>query len=191
HAELSFQEERTSGIVADRLRELSYEVTTGIGPTGLVGVVADGEGPTVLARADMDALPGQGATGLPYASTATGTDASGEEVPVMHACGHDMHVTCLLAAAQLLAEHTDAWPGTFIALLQPAEEVGTGAQSMVDDGLAQAIPTPDVALGQHVMGIPHDTVARSEEHTSELQSRFDLVCRLLLEKKNNSIDTHG
>jgi len=159
HPELSFQEERTSGIVADRLRELGYEVTTGIGPTGLVGVLANGEGPTVLARADMDALPVQEATGLPYASTATGTDASGEEVPVMHACGHDMHVTCLLAAAQLLAEHTDAWSGTFIALFQPAEEVGTGAQSMVDDGLAQAIPTPDVALGQHVMGIPHDTVA--------------------------------
>src|SRR5699024_271198 len=127
HPELSFQEERTSGIVADRLRELGYEVTTGIGPTGLVGVLANGEGPTVLARADMDALPVQEATGLPYASTATGTDASGEEVPVMHACGHDMHVTCLLAAAQLLAEHTDAWSGTFIALFQPAEEVGTGA----------------------------------------------------------------
>ncbi len=159
HPELSFHETRTSGLIADRLRELGYAVTTGIGPTGLVGVLTNGDGPVVLARADMDALPVKEATGLPYASTATTTDADGHEVPVMHACGHDMHVTCLLAAAQLLTQHTDRWSGTFIALFQPAEEVGTGARSMVDGGLADVIPTPDVALGQHVMGLPHDTVA--------------------------------
>jgi hippurate hydrolase len=159
HPELSFQEVRTAGLAADRLRELGYDVRTGIGGTGLVGILRNGDGPAVLARADMDALPVREATGLPYASTATTTDAAGRETPLMHACGHDMHVTCLLAAAQLLAEHRDAWSGTFIALFQPAEELGAGARAMVEDGLADVIPRPDVALGQHVMGLPHDTVA--------------------------------
>ncbi len=159
HPELSFQEHRTAGLVADRLTGLGYDVHTGIGGTGLVGVLRNGDGPTVLARADMDALPVREATGLPYASTVTASDANGNQTPVMHACGHDMHVTCLLAAAQLLAEHPTDWSGTFIALLQPAEELGTGARAMVDDGLAVQIPKPDVALGQHVMGLPHDTVA--------------------------------
>ncbi|WP_330474531.1 amidohydrolase [Terrabacter sp. C0L_2] len=159
HPELSFQEHRTAGLVGDRLTELGYEVQTGIGGTGLVGVLRNGDGPVVLARADMDALPVREATGLPYASTAISTDASGQETPVMHACGHDMHVTCLLAAAQLLADHRRAWSGTVIALFQPAEELGTGARAMVEDGLAALIPQPDVALGQHVMGLPHDTVA--------------------------------
>ncbi len=157
--ELSFQETRTAGLVGDRLEELGYEVRRGIGGTGLVGILRNGDGPTVLARADMDALPVREATGLPYASTATAVDASGLETPVMHACGHDMHVTCLLAASQLLSEHRPAWSGTFVALFQPAEELGTGARAMVEDGLATQIPKPDVALGQHVMGLPYDTVA--------------------------------
>src|SRR5689334_10375170 len=157
--ELSFQETRTAGLVASRLTELGYEVQEGIGGTGVVGVLRNGDGPTVLARADMDALPVRESTGLPYASTTTATDASGKETPVMHACGHDMHVTCLLAASQLLTEPRPAWSGTFIALFQPAEELGTGARAMVDDGLAGRIPKPDVALGQHVMGLPHDTIA--------------------------------
>ncbi|GGM94189.1 peptidase [Terrabacter tumescens] len=159
HPELSFQEHRTAGLVEDRLTELGYEVHTGIGGTGLVGVLRNGDGPVVLARADMDALPVREASGLPYASTAIATDASGHETPVMHACGHDMHVTCLLAAAQLLADHRSAWSGTVIALFQPAEELGTGARAMVEGGLAARIPRPDVALGQHVMGLPYDTVA--------------------------------
>jgi amidohydrolase len=159
HPELSFQEHRTAGLVNDRLTELGYEVHGGIGGTGLVGVLRNGDGPVVLARADMDALPVRETTGLPYASTATAVDASGQETPVMHACGHDMHVTCLLAAAQLLAEHRDAWSGTVVALFQPAEELGTGASAMTADGLADRIPKPDVALGQHVMGLPYDTVA--------------------------------
>lgn len=157
--ELSFREVRTAGLVAERLALLGYEVRTGIGRTGVVGILRNGEGPTVLARADMDALPIREATGLPYASTTVASDASGTETPVMHACGHDMHVTCLLASAQLLAEHRDVWSGTFIALFQPAEELGTGATAMVQDGLSDAIPAPDVALGQHVMGLPYDTVA--------------------------------
>jgi amidohydrolase len=159
HPELSFQEVRTAGLVAERLNQLGYDIRTGIGGTGLVGSLRNGDGPTVLARADMDALPVREATGLPYASTTTATDASGHETPVMHACGHDMHVTCLLAAAQLLADHRQAWSGTFTALFQPAEELGTGARTMVENGLADAIPKPDVALGQHVMGLPYDTVA--------------------------------
>ena len=159
HPELSFQEERTADIVAKRLTELGFAVRTGIGGTGVVGVLENGEGATVLARADMDALPVKEESGLDYASTETATDGEGQTVPVMHACGHDMHVTCLLAAAQLLAEHQDAWSGTFVALFQPAEELGTGAQAMIDDGLRQAIPKVDVALGQHVMGLPYDMVA--------------------------------
>lgn len=159
HPELSFQEHRTADLVAARLRDLGFEVTTEIGPTGVVGVLANGGGPTVLARADMDALPVREETELPYASTVTATDDDGREIPVMHACGHDMHVACLLGTAQLLAENRDTWAGTLIAIFQPAEELGTGAQSMVDGGLTDAVPKPDVALGQHVMGLPHDTVA--------------------------------
>jgi amidohydrolase len=157
--ELSFQEHRTAGLVSDRLTSLGYDIHAGIGGTGLVGILCNGEGPTVLARADMDALPVKEASGLPYASTRTAIDANGAEVPVMHACGHDMHVTCLLATAQLLAEHQECWAGTLVALFQPAEELGSGARAMVDDGLASAIPHVDVALGQHVMGLPYDTVA--------------------------------
>ncbi|HEY8294983.1 MAG TPA: M20/M25/M40 family metallo-hydrolase, partial [Micrococcaceae bacterium] len=159
HPELSFQETRTASRVAERLRELGFEVHEKIGGTGLVGILRNGGGKTVLARADMDALPVLEESGLPYASVAATVDAEGKTVPLMHACGHDLHVTCLLAAAQLLAGRREAWAGTFIALFQPAEEVGAGARSMVDGGLEQLIPRPDVALGQHVMGLPFDTVA--------------------------------
>jgi len=108
----------------------------------------------VLLRADMDALPVREATSLPYASTATATDGAGNEVPVAHACGHDMHVTCLLGAAQLLADGADHWRGTVVALFQPAEETGDGARGMVGDHLAEVIPAPDVAFAQHVLPAP-------------------------------------
>ncbi|MCA1229017.1 amidohydrolase [Saccharopolyspora sp. 6M] len=153
HPELSHQEHRTAEKVAGRLREQGYELHTGVGGTGVVGVLRNGSGPVVLLRADMDALPVREATGLPYASTATSGE-DGEGSPVMHACGHDVHVTCLLGAAQLLAADTEHWSGTVIALFQPAEESGDGAQGMVDDGLADLVPKPDVALGQHVMPYP-------------------------------------
>jgi len=120
----------------------------------VVGVLRHGEGPTVLLRADMDALPVREATGLPYASTATSTDPAGNEVPVAHACGHDMHVACLLGAAQLLADGADHWKGTVVTLFQPAEETGDGARGMVDDKLADLIPRPDVAFAQHVLPAP-------------------------------------
>jgi hippurate hydrolase len=114
--------------VAERLRGSGYRVHDGVGDTGVVGVLANGDGPTVLLRADMDALPVREATGLPYASTDTATDADGNQVPVMHACGHDMHVASLLGAAHMLAERVDQWSGTVVALFQPAEEVGDGAR---------------------------------------------------------------
>ena len=104
HPELSMQEERTAGVAADRLRAAGYEVTTGVGKTGVVGLLRNGEGPTVMLRADMDALPVQEATGLPYASKVTATDSGGKSVPVMHACGHDMHVTWLIGAANTVCE---------------------------------------------------------------------------------------
>ncbi|MEU1174756.1 amidohydrolase [Streptomyces microflavus] len=158
HPELSFAEDRTAGIVADRLTELGLEVHTGIGGTGVAAVLRNGGGPVIAVRADMDALPVREQTGLPYASTATGTGADGEQVPVAHACGHDMHVTCQLGALELLAAHTDAWSGTVVAIFQPAEEVGSGAKSMIDDGLYDKVPQPSIVLAQHVMPLPAGTI---------------------------------
>jgi amidohydrolase len=156
HPELAFAEHRTAGIVAERLRGLGYRVTTGVGGTGVVGVLENGDGPTVLLRADMDALPVEEQTGLPYASAERAIDASGREVPVMHACGHDLHVTCLLGAAAELAAQADAnaWRGTLMLVFQPAEETGEGALAMISDGLYDRFATPDVVLGQHVMPLP-------------------------------------
>lgn len=154
HPELSFQEHRTADIAAAHLRESGYEVTEGVGRTGLVGVLHNGDGPTVLLRADMDALPVTEATGLPYASTVRATDASGADVGVAHACGHDMHVTWLLGATRALARSKDRWAGTILAVVQPAEELGAGAKAMLDDGFLERFGTPDVCLGQHVAPAP-------------------------------------
>jgi amidohydrolase len=154
HPELSHQEQRTAALVSERLRQSGFDVHAPVGGTGVVGVLANGDGPTVLLRADMDALPVPEATGLPYASTAIVVGPDGQDVPVMHACGHDMHVACLLGAADLLADGTSSWRGTLVALFQPAEETGDGARGMVDAGLGQLIPTPDVALAQHVLPAP-------------------------------------
>ncbi|HEY2191726.1 MAG TPA: amidohydrolase [Actinomycetospora sp.] len=151
HPELSMQEHRTAERAAARLGAAGFEVTSGVGTTGVVGVLRNGDGPTVALRADMDALPVREASGVPYASTATATDEDGRETPVAHACGHDMHVAWLATAADLLARNTDAWSGTVVALFQPGEEIAAGAQAMVDDGLVDRFPTPDVVLGQHVM----------------------------------------
>jgi amidohydrolase len=159
HPELSMQETRTAGIAADHLRAAGYETTCGIGKTGVVGLLRNGEGPVVMLRADMDALPIEEATGLPYASNVTGTDHTGKLVPVMHACGHDMHVTWLIGAATLFAKSRDAWKGTLMPVFQPAEETAAGAQAMIDDGLFQRFPKPDVVLGQHVMSLPAGVIA--------------------------------
>ncbi len=151
--ELSFAEVRTASIAAAWLRDWGYEVHEGIGGTGVVGVLTRSSGPAVLLRADMDALPVEEATGLPYASTARGVDPDGIDVPVMHACGHDMHVTCLMGAASMLARST-AWAGTLVVLFQPAEEVVRGAAAMIADHLFERVPRPKVVLGQHVAPIP-------------------------------------
>ena len=159
HPELSLQEKRTAGLAAERLKAADFEVTEGIGGTGVVGLLKNGDGPTVMLRADMDALPVKEATGLPYASTVTATDPDGNETPVMHACGHDMHVTWLAGATKLLAEAKDDWHGTVMAVFQPAEEIAAGAQGMIDDGLFKRFPKPDVILGQHVMPLSAGTIA--------------------------------
>ena len=158
HPELSMQENRTADIAADRLRAAGYEVTSGVGKTGVVGVLRNGDGPVVMLRADMDALPVREATGLPYASSITNTDPDGKSVPVMHACGHDMHTTWLIGAATLLARSRGAWRGTLMPVFQPAEETGAGAQAMIDDGLFRRFPKPNVILGQHVMVGPSGVI---------------------------------
>lgn len=149
HPEPSFAEHRSAELIATRLAEFGYAVQH-IGGTGVVGVLANGPGATVLSRADMDALPVAEETGLAYASAVDG---------LMHACGHDVHMAALLGAAKLMADGRAAWSGTFIALFQPAEEVGGGAQAMVDDGLLTKVPRPDVVLGQHVMPLPAGILA--------------------------------
>jgi len=152
--ELSLQEHRTADRIAEALLPLGIEVTRQVGGTGVVGLLRNGDGPVVMLRADFDALPVEEETGLPYASTVRATDHDGREVPVMHACGHDMHATCLVGAAGLLARARDAWSGTLLLVFQPAEELGRGAKDMVDDGLFQRFPVPEIVLGQHVGPLP-------------------------------------
>lgn len=157
--ELSLQEFRTAGIVAGHLRDLGFEVHTEIAVTGVVGVLENGDGPVVMLRADMDGLPVLEETGLPYASKARGIDPDGNDVPVMHACGHDVHVTALLGAAEELASTTDDWAGTLVVVFQPSEELGSGAQLMVEDGLYNIVPKPEIVLGQHVTPLPAGVIA--------------------------------
>ena len=158
HPELSMQETRTAGLAANHLKALGFEVTTGVGKTGVVGILRNGDGATVMLRADMDALPIKETTGLPYASTVTGTDPSGKTVPVAHSCGHDMHVACLIGATSLFAKNRDAWRGTLMAVFQPGEETAQGAKAMIDDGMFKRFPKPDVVLGQHVMSLPSGNI---------------------------------
>ncbi|WP_435737838.1 amidohydrolase [Cellulosimicrobium sp. PMB13] len=154
HPELAFEEHRTAGVVAERLRGWGYAVHEGVGVTGVVGVLENGPGPRVLLRADMDGLPVTELTGLPYASTQTATTPEGDVSGTMHACGHDVHVTCLLGAAAALAAHRDTWSGALVVVFQPAEELGGGARAMVADGLYDRTGRPDVVLGQHVVPLP-------------------------------------
>lgn len=151
HPELSMQETRTAALAAEWLRNLGYEVTAGVGKTGVVGLLRNGEGPTVMLRADMDALPIEEATGLSYASQVTTTDAEGKTVPVGHMCGHDMHVAWLAGAAALFAKELGPWRGTLMVVFQPGEETAQGARAMIDDNFLARFPRPAVILGQHVM----------------------------------------
>src|SRR6201987_338255 len=171
HPELSMQETRTAGIAANHLKALGFDVTTGVGKTGVVGILRNGDGPTVMLGADMDALPIKEATGLPYASTVTGTDPSGKIVPVAHSCGHDMHVACLIGATSLFAKSRDAWRGTLMAVFQPGEETAQGAKAMIDDGMFKRFPKPGVVLGQHVMSLPAGNIDwRADVVTSSADS---------------------
>ncbi|WP_194421324.1 amidohydrolase [Microbacterium abyssi] len=154
HPELSFQETRTAGIAAGHLRALGLEVEEGVGITGVVGMLRNGDGPVVWARADMDGLPVEELTGLPYASTATGIDPAGNTVSIMHACGHDMHVTAMIGAVERLVAERDSWTGTLVVLIQPAEEHGAGSRAMLDAGILDRYPRPDIVLGQHVTPLP-------------------------------------
>ncbi|MFY9552241.1 MAG: amidohydrolase [Thermoanaerobaculia bacterium] len=147
--ELSLHEEKTSAKLAGRLRVLGYDVTERVGGYGVVAVMKNGKGPTVLVRADMDALPVEEKTGLPYASKVRTKNDAGVEVPVMHACGHDVHMTSLIGAATLLAKAKGRWRGTLVLIAQPAEEGGHGAQNMLKDGLLTRFPKPDYAIALH------------------------------------------
>jgi hippurate hydrolase len=150
HPELSFQEVATARRIADELRQAGAVVTTGVGKLGVVGLLRNGEGPVVLVRTDLDALPVTEATGLPYASKVVVQDDAGNSTGVMHACGHDIHMTCLVGVARWLAQHKDRWAGTVILIGQPAEEMIGGADAMLKDGLYERFPKPDYALALHV-----------------------------------------
>jgi amidohydrolase len=150
--ELSFQEESTAAAIVSHLETFKvYEIHASIGGHGVAAVLKNGDGKTVLLRADIDALPVEERTGLEYASTKKMKDLEGIEKDVMHACGHDMHITALLAAAETMVKAKESWSGTLILVFQPAEERAGGAQAMVDDGLYDEVPVPDIVVGAHVM----------------------------------------
>ncbi len=159
HPELGLQEVRTAARLAKELKAAGFEVTEKVGVTGVVAVLKNGDGPTVMVRADMDGLPIVEKTGLPYASRETVRDADGREVGVMHACGHDINMTCLVGVARVLSSTKDKWKGTLLFIGQPAEEIGAGAKRMLDDGLLKRFPKPDVCLALHCDArYPHGTV---------------------------------
>jgi hippurate hydrolase len=148
--ELSLQEKTTSAYLADQLAAAGFEVTTGVGGYGLVATLRNGDGPVILFRADMDALPVEEQTSLPYRSTVRAVNAAGEDVPVMHACGHDIHMTVLLGIARQMAADKASWHGTLLLIAQPAEEIGAGARAMLANGLYERFPVPDYNLAFHV-----------------------------------------
>src|ERR1043166_9808789 len=157
HPELSGQEERTAALVAKELRAIGCQVTEHLGkyensklkPYGVVGVMKNGEGPTVLVRTDMDALPVEEETGLPYASKVVAKNDEGKDVYVMHACGHDTHIAAFIGTARVLGKLKDQWHGTIVFVAQPAEEIGTGARALLKDGLYDRFGKPNFALGFH------------------------------------------
>jgi hippurate hydrolase len=148
--ELSNREVETAARLAEELRSLGYDVTEGVGGTGVVALLRNGPGPAVMLRADMDGLPIEEKSGLPYASTVRQVDGKGEERPVMHACGHDVHITALVGTARQMAARRDEWSGTLVLIAQPAEELISGARAMLTDGLYERFPKPDYALAFHV-----------------------------------------
>lgn len=172
--ELSFREFETSKRIAAELTELGYDVTTGVGQTGVVAVLKNGEGPTVMIRADMDGLPVKEDTGLSYASTARQVGTDGVENYVMHACGHDVHITSLVGTGKQMMDRKDSWSGTLVLIAQPAEELISGARAMIEDGLYERFPKPDYALAFHV--------------TSQLPNGKIVIPKALAYSSSDSID---
>jgi hippurate hydrolase len=176
--ELSLQEERTAARMAKELEQLGFTVTTKVGGNGVVGVLKNGPGPTVLVRTDMDALPVTESTGLPYASTVRTRDKEGNDVGVMHACGHDMHMTCFVGTARVLTKLKDRWQGTIVFMAQPAEEVGAGARMMISDGLLKRFPRPDYCLALHCdVRAPHGHVNYAEGMLMANVDTLDITVR--------------
>ena len=176
--ELSFLEQKTAKRMADELRALGVEVTEGVGDTGVVGMLRNGDGPLVLVRADMDGLPVKEDTGLAYASEARQVDQSGNEVPVMHACGHDVHITSMIGTAKQLADRRDAWSGTVMFVVQPAEEKIGGAKAMLADGLYARFGVPDFALAFHVSaGEPGGMIEITDGPISASSDSVDIIVR--------------
>lgn len=173
HPELSLQEEKTSARLAAELRKAGYEVTERVGGYGVVAILRNGDGPHVMVRADMDGLPVTERTGLPYASKERARDAEGKEVGIMHACGHDVNMTCLVGVARLMARTKDKWRGTLMLIGQPAEEIGAGARLMLQAGLFRRFGKPDYAFALHCDGrYPHGTINFRE---GQLQANVDSV----------------
>jgi hippurate hydrolase len=161
--ELSYEEEKTAARLAKELKTIGFEVTQNVGGHGVVGVFKNGDGPTVLVRTDMDALPVVEKTGVPYASKVRTRDKDGNDVGIMHACGHDMHMTCWTGTAKVLVGLKNHWKGTLVFIGQPAEEVGAGARKMLADGLFKRFPRPDYCLGLHCDSrIPYGYVGYTE-----------------------------
>jgi amidohydrolase len=166
HPELSSHETRTAALLAGRLRQLGYEVTENVGGTGVVGIMKNGSGPTVMLRTELDALPVEELTGLPYASKIRTKDDSGRDVPVMHACGHDLHMSSWWGTAAIMARTKDTWHGTLMLIAQPAEETISGAKRMVEDGLFTRFPKPDVGIALHdTNDMPVGQVGITPEYT--------------------------
>ncbi|GGX61936.1 peptidase [Litorimonas cladophorae] len=176
--ELSFLESKTATRLASEIKAFGYDVTEGVGGTGIVAVMKNGAGPTVMIRADMDGLPVKEDSGLSYASTALQIDRDGVEKPVMHACGHDVHITSLVGAARQMAARKDRWSGTLVLIGQPAEELISGARAMLEDGLYTRFPKPDYALGFHVSaGIPSGRVEVAQGIAMSSSDSVDIIVK--------------
>jgi len=174
--ELSYQEQKTMKRIAAELGGLGFEVTENVGGFGLVGVMENGEGPTVLIRTDLDALPLQEQTGLPYASVIRGINQAGEEVSIMHACGHDIHMSTFIGTARRLVELKDSWRGTLVMIGQPAEERGGGARAMLNDGLFERFPLPDYNLALHDgAGAPAGTIGYTSGYALANVDSVDII----------------
>lgn len=174
--ELPLREFKTSERLGQELSSLGYDVTVGVGGTGVVAVLKNGSGPTVLIRADMDGLPVKEASGLSYASKATQIDRDGKEKPVMHACGHDVHITSLVGTARQMMARKQDWSGTLVLIGQPAEEIISGARLMIEDGLYERFPKPDYALAFHVAaGMPEGKIQVPLEAVSSSSDSIDII----------------